>query len=315
MNNFIMYSDGFDPHKNLAMETALMNRISEGDMCLYLWQNKHTVVIGRNQNAWKECRCELLKEEGGTLARRPSGGGAVYHDLGNLNFTFAASPERYDLNWNLGVILDALASAGIRAEFTGRNDITIDGRKFSGNAFKHSKNCSLQHGTLMVNVDMERLSRYLRPSESKLKAKGVDSVRSRVCSLTEYAPDLTIASLKQLLETVFRAKVGGCDIIKSEDLDISEIYPIYSSWGWNYGETPTFDVSMENRFAWGGVELMLNLKNGRVDNAVIYTDSMDENLSDKIRDAIVGAEYGKALTEKLSFLPDLQAWLNTEMPI
>ena len=151
-----MYSGDFDPHRNLALETALMDAIQPGDMCLYLWQNQHTVVIGRNQNAWKECRCELLHEEGGTLARRPSGGGAVYHDLGNLNFTFAASPERYDLNKQLGMILDALAIAGIRAEFTGRNDITIDGRKFSGNAFKHSKNCSLQHGTLLVSADMER---------------------------------------------------------------------------------------------------------------------------------------------------------------
>ena len=125
MNNLIMYSNGFDPHMNLSLETVLTERIGPGDMCLYLWQNRHTVVIGRNQNAWKECRCELLKEEGGTLARRPSGGGAVYHDLGNLNFTFAASPERYDLNRQLNLILDALASAGIRAEFTGRNDITI----------------------------------------------------------------------------------------------------------------------------------------------------------------------------------------------
>ena len=315
MNNFIMYSDGFDPHRNLALETALTERIGPGDICLYLWQNRHTVVIGRNQNAWKECRCELLKEEGGTLARRPSGGGAVYHDLGNLNFTFAASPERYDLSWNLGVILDALASAGIRAEFTGRNDITIDGRKFSGNAFKHSKTCSVQHGTLLVNVDMQRLSRYLRPSESKLKAKGVDSVRSRVCNLTEHAPELTVEDLKKLLEAVFRAKVGECEIIRPEELDISKIYPVYSSWEWNYGETPAFDVSMEKRFPWGGVEIMLTQKNGRVEKAVVYTDSMDENLSEKLVNALEDAEYGMAIIDRLAFEPDIQAWLSEELPL
>ena len=315
MNNFIMYSDGFDPHRNLALETALTERIGPGDICLYLWQNRHTVVIGRNQNAWKECRCELLKEEGGTLARRPSGGGAVYHDLGNLNFTFAASPERYDLSWNLGVILDALASAGIRAEFTGRNDITIDGRKFSGNAFKHSKTCSVHHGTVLVNVDMQRLSRYLRPSESKLKAKGVDSVRSRVCNLTEHAPELTVEDLKKLLEAVFRAKVGECEIIRPEELDISKIYPVYSSWEWNYGETPAFDVSMEKRFPWGGVEIMLTQKNGRVEKAVVYTDSMDENLSEKLVNALEDAEYGMAIIDRLAFEPDIQAWLSEELPL
>ena len=310
-----MYSGDFDPHKNLALESALMDAIKPGDMCLYLWQNRHTVVIGRNQNAWKECRCELLQAEGGTLARRSSGGGAVYHDLGNLNFTFAASPERYDLNRQLGMILDALAIVGIRAEFTGRNDITIDGRKFSGNAFKHTQSCSMQHGTLMVNVDMERLSRYLRPSEAKLKAKGVDSVRSRVCSLTEFAPDLTIDGLKGMLETVFRATMGGCDIIRPDELDISGIYPLYSSWEWNYGETPKFDVSMEKRFPWGGVELMLTLKGGRVETATAYTDSMDENLSEKIKTALTGAEYGAGIAEKLAFIPDMAEWLIRELPI
>lgn len=315
MKNYIMYSNDFNPHRNLALESALMDAIKPGDMCLYLWQNRHTVVIGRNQNAWKECRCELLQAEGGTLARRSSGGGAVYHDLGNLNFTFAASPERYDLNRQLGIILDALASAGIRAEFTGRNDITVEGRKFSGNAFKHTKTCSMQHGTLMVSADMSRMSRYLRPSESKLKAKGVDSVRSRVCNLTEFAPSLTIDGLKELLEAVFRANMGGCEEIKPETLDISELYPLYSSWGWNYGETPQFDVSLEQRFAWGGVELMLSLKNGHVDCATVYTDSMDENLSEKLKTALEGAEYGTSIAERLAFMPDVQAWLATELPL
>lgn len=315
MSNFIMYSDGFDPHRNLAIETALMERIGPGDMCLYLWQNRHTVVIGRNQNAWKECRCELLQAEGGVLARRSSGGGAVYHDLGNLNFTFAASPERYDLNRQLGIILDALAMAGIRGEFTGRNDITVDGRKFSGNAFKHARNCSMQHGTLLVNADMEKLSRYLRPSESKLKAKGVDSVRSRVCNLSEFAPELTIDTLKELLAKVFRATVGECAVIDPNGLDISAIYPQYSSWEWNYGETPRFDVSIEKRFPWGGVELMLTLKNGRVDEVHAYTDSMDEDLAGKLKAALTGADYGAALADRLAFMPDMAKWLTEELPL
>lgn len=315
MNNFLMYSDSTDPHKNLALETALMDAIKPGDMCLYLWQNRHTVVIGRNQNAWKECRCELLREEGGFLARRSSGGGAVYHDLGNLNFTFAASPERYDLESQLRLITDALSKAGIAAEFSGRNDITVDGRKFSGNAFRHTKSCSMQHGTLLISADMEKVSRYLRPSQSKLRAKGVDSVRSRVCNLTEFAPSLTIADAKQLLADAFIARHGGADALSPDSLDISAIYPQYSSWEWNYGETPRFDVSLETRFPWGGVEIMLSLNHGMVQSVTLYTDSLDDTLPQKVKSCLEGAPYDPALSDRLAFIPDMAAWLKAELPM
>lgn len=315
MANYIMYSDGFDPHMNLALETALMERTQVGDMCLYLWQNQRTVVIGRNQNAWKECRCELLQAENGVLARRSSGGGAVFHDLGNLNFTFAASPERYDLTAQLSLITSALAGIGLHAEFSGRNDITIEGRKFSGNAFKYAKNCSMQHGTLLVCADMTMLSRYLRPSESKLKAKGIDSVRARVCNLTEFDASLTISSMKALMEDAFRAKYKDAQILDSSMLDVSGIYPQYASWDWNYGQTPAFDVSLEHRFTWGGVELMMSLSHGTVSSASVYTDAMDADLATRIQDALIGAEYGPALAHALSFNSDLENWLTTELPM
>jgi lipoate-protein ligase A len=315
MNNILMYSNGTNPHANLALETALMDAIRPGDMCLYLWQNRHTVVIGRNQNAWKECRCELLQAENGTLARRSSGGGAVYHDLGNLNFTFAASPERYDLEAQLAMIIRALARTGIAAEFTGRNDITVSGRKFSGNAFKHTKGCSMQHGTLLISADMEKLSRYLRPSESKLKAKGVSSVRSRVCNLTEFAPTLTIDDAKQLLADAFRAQYGGAELLDPSELDTSAIYPLYSSWEWNYGETPRFDVSLEKRFPWGGLEIMLTLKHASVERAAVYSDSLDTELPGKISAALEGAAYTPALCERLAFIPEVAAWLKDELPM
>ena len=314
MNNYLMYTDTVNPHWNLALETALLEAIRPGDLCLFLWQNKHTVVIGRNQNAWKECRCELLQEEGGTLARRSSGGGAVYHDLGNLNFTFAASPERYDLQGQLSLIIDALAPAGITAEFSGRNDITVAGRKFSGNAFKHTKTYSMQHGTLLIQADMDMVSRYLRPPESKLKAKGVDSVRSRVCNLTEFNPSLTIDSMKEMLDSTFRRRHGGADVLDPASLDVSGIYPLYSSWDWNYGETPSFDVRLEHRFPWGGVELLLCLRHGAVASAAVYTDSLDTEVADRIKAALEGAEYGAQLYARLNFLPEMSEWLREELP-
>ncbi len=192
-------SRSFDPYENLALEEALLNRVGEGELILYLWQNERTVVIGRNQNPWKECRTALLAEEGGCLARRLSGGGAVFHDLGNLNFTFVMPAEDYDLPRQLTVIERACRSLGIPAERSGRNDLLADGRKFSGNAFYKHNGKAYHHGTLMVDVDMEMVQRYLSPSKAKLAAKGVDSVRSRVVNLREFVPSLTIDQLSDAL--------------------------------------------------------------------------------------------------------------------
>ena len=128
-------SDQVNPYKNLAVEEYLLLHCEDKECILYLWQNQNTVVIGRNQNAWKECKVTKLEEENGHLARRLSGGGAVYHDLGNLNFTFLVNKDEYSLEKQLQVIINAMGRLGLKAEKSGRNDILIDGKKFSGNAF------------------------------------------------------------------------------------------------------------------------------------------------------------------------------------
>ena len=195
----VCVSPGTDPYENLALEQTLLERVGEGDLILYLWQNERTVVIGRNQNPWKECRTALLAEEGGRLARRLSGGGAVFHDLGNLNFTFLMAEADYDLPRQLTVLERACRSLGIPAQRSGRNDLLADGRKFSGNAFYKHNGRAYHHGTLMVDVDLEMVQRYLSPSKAKLAAKGVDSVRSRVVNLREFVPELTIEQLSDAL--------------------------------------------------------------------------------------------------------------------
>lgn len=295
MNRFLS-TNCVDPYENLALEELLFETQGEG-ATFYLWQNERTVVIGRNQNAWRECRVELLESEDGKLARRSSGGGAVFHDLGNLNFTFLLPKDQYDLVRQLGVIQKAAAKFGIETSFTGRNDLvlTATGEKFSGNAFRFSNNVALHHGTILISADFSRLGRYLAPSQMKLESKGVKSVVSRVTNLGLQNPELTVETMKQALMEAFEAEYGAYephswDLINKEKLEQKR--QTYASWEWKFGTTPSFNVSLENRFEFGCLELLLNVQNGIVASAVCYTDAMDATLAKRIEELLTGCNYG-----------------------
>ena len=295
-----------DPHYNLAVEQYLLETVQPGQCVLYLWQNRNTVVIGRNQNPWKECRTALLAEEGGHLARRLSGGGAVFHDLGNLNFTFLVPREDYDLPRQLSVIREAVRSLGIPAEISGRNDILAQGRKFSGNAFCKNGNQAYHHGTILVSADMENLSRYLSPSRAKLQAKGVDSVRSRVMNLRELNPDITIEQLKAALAEAF-SRVYGFRVsrIPEDALDPERIRALAErnrSWEWLYGRKLPFTLSCEERFPWGELQIQLQIEEGAIRRAKLYSDAMDWEFIPVLEQALTGCrleprELGARLTE------------------
>ena len=172
-----------------------MEQVKPGSIVLYLWRNAQTVVIGRNQNCWRECNVHLLEAEGGHLARRLSGGGAVYHDLGNLNFTFLVHHEDYDTERQVEVIRQALLPLGLDVVKSGRNDLLIDGKKFSGNAFYRTGDRCYHHGTLLIDTDKDVMARYLRVSPNKMKSKGVKSTKSRVINLVDKVPSLTAMDL------------------------------------------------------------------------------------------------------------------------
>lgn len=310
MSIFFIKTKSHDPWHNLALEEYLAGLIGPGDVMLYLWRNDRTVVIGRNQNALRECRCALLEAEGGRLSRRKTGGGAVYQDLGNLCFTFLASPEVYDQTKQFSVIALACRLLGIETILSGRNDIlTADGLKFSGNAFSHTAACSIHHGTLMVDVDTERMKRYLTPSEDKLKAKGIRSVQSRVVNLRALKPELTMAELEETLQEAFRRiyRCGSEDtgpppvssvILSEDDLDqarIRELSEQYASWEWRYGKSPDCEETWRTRFDWGGVEVWFSLHKLRIERIRIYSDALDPKLPGRLEKLLTGRKADPAI--------------------
>ena len=323
MKNWIITGDSFDPWHNLAVEALLFEGLKPGERVFYLWQNKNTVVIGRHQNAWQECRVKLLEDEGGRLARRSTGGGAVFHDLGNLNFTFVMPRDEYDVHRQLDVIRRGVAAFGIEAEFTGRNDLVVSatGAKFSGNAFKFSDHVGMHHGTVLVDVDMDRLGRYLVPGKDKLKAKNIDSVRSRVCNLRELCPAMTIPDLTEALKRAFVDEYGPAGELSPADLDprrLAELEEMYGSWDFRLGRAMPFDATLSHRFDWGGVTLELSLRSGAVTAAKVYSDAMDEAMIDRVAPALVGTRYENGtLAHALRKLndphtDDLAVWIEGE---
>lgn len=303
---YIFESDSFDPYLNIATEKCLFDSCPENALILYLWQNENTVVIGRNQNPWNECRCRELEADGGHLARRLSGGGAVFHDIGNLNFTFICHSENYDLARQMSVIAEACKKADIETTLSGRNDILADGRKFSGNAFYNSKGRSYHHGTLLINSDGEKIANYLTPSLKKLNAKGVSSVRSRVVNLSELSPALTVKKMKEYMsQAAAELYCLNAEAFPLPDTEkVTEYRALYSSDEWKYGSTLPFSASFDERFDWGQIELRLQVEKGIVSAVQVFTDSMDHTLADSIKTALLNSEFEKTVIQKqLSHIP------------
>ncbi|MBQ1896108.1 MAG: lipoate--protein ligase [Clostridia bacterium] len=309
-------SHSHDPYFNLSFEKYLFENVPDDEVIFYLWQNERTVVCGRNQNIYKECNLAALDKLGGKVARRLSGGGAVFHDLGNLNFSFIARDALYDVDRQMEIIRDALSRMGFNVERSGRNDLTIDGRKFSGNAFHRANGSNCHHGTIMIDVDPDIIKEVLTVDPGKLESKGVSSVISRVANLKDFKEDITIDELKKNLFAAclreydcknFSSEItiesnmvissnGRLDWFSDGSMltmlqSLSENRTFFADDKWIYGRNPAFTNITEHRFDWGSVEICLNVEGDEIKDCKIFSDSLVPEFILAAEDSLHGTKY------------------------
>ena len=221
-----------EPYRNLAIEQELMKSVKCGTAILYLWQNDNTIVVGRNQDVYSECRVDAFLEEGGYIARRHSGGGAVYHDTGNLNFSILCNATEEKFCGYQKILKDVLSEFGVKSEYNGKNDILVDGKKCSGNATYADGDRVCQHGTLLISTDIERMVSFLTPEKSKLVRNHVSSIASRVINLREFSGSINVESMKKMFIRITEASKLEYTPDKNR---IDELTNFYKSQKWVYG--------------------------------------------------------------------------------
>jgi lipoate-protein ligase A len=306
----VLLSETYDPWFNLATEDWIFREMDPKSDTLFLWRNDNTVVIGRYQNPWEECNLKAMERDNVKLARRQSGGGAVYHDLGNTNFTFLSGRKDYDKEANSKIIINALRRFGIHAETSGRNDILVEGKKISGSAYKLTSDRAFHHGTLLISAALTKIADYLTPEKKKLLSKGISSVQSRVANLSEFVPDINHEVLcDAIIESFFEAKGTRCDIeiLDHETLKriphLSSYFQQLSAWEWRFGKTPEFTYRLKERFEWGSIDLHIDTKGGIIREVSIFSDCLKPDMVEKLIDTLPGVRYDSVeIAESISSL-------------
>ena len=301
-------SHSTDPYFNLALEEYLFEELGRSRPCFMLWQNDNTIVVGKYQNTAEEIDQAYVDAHGIRVARRLSGGGAVYHDKGNLNFTFIV--DRADapgLNFKVFVepVIRALARFGVHAEFTGRNDLTIDGMKFSGNAQYARRGRLLHHGCIMLDSNLTSVADALRVKEAKFASKAVKSVRSRVTTINAHAPaPISMEDFKGALKECAMAS-GALEPYTLTEEDLAAVRKLrnekYATWAWNYGCSPAYDMRREMKFPAGLVTAHLSAEGGKIKAVRFYGDFFGGELGE-LEGAMVGLPLDGHLTEALEAL-------------
>eukprot|EP01117_Protostelium_nocturnum_P012045 TRINITY_DN4408_c0_g1_i8.p2 TRINITY_DN4408_c0_g1~~TRINITY_DN4408_c0_g1_i8.p2 ORF type:complete len:370 (+),score=73.72 TRINITY_DN4408_c0_g1_i8:54-1163(+) len=296
----VLISHTTDPYINLATEDWIF---SEGDFnkqTLFLWRNEPTVVIGRNQNPWKECDVHQLERDNVHLVRRSSGGGAVYHDLGNSCFSFFSHSKRYNKKNNAQIICNGIKHFGVEAKPNERNDILVNQHKISGSAYRLSGEKCLHHGTLLISTHLHNLERYLYVAKQFMQSKGVSSIRSKVENLKYYQPNINHDNLsKAITESFLEFYNDDCQVETLEEESLLKIPALalnvekLKSWNWKFGETPSFDHRLENQFDWGKIVLHVFTKDGIVQNVTMSGEGLLKEVFVEVSKAMEGTTYDK----------------------
>lgn len=298
-----------DPRVNLAIEEyVLKNMDIEKDDYLLFYINQPSIIIGKNQNTIEEINTDYVEENGIIVVRRLSGGGAVYHDLNNLNFSFLTKDDGNSFNNYKKFtqpVVDALANLGVNSELSGRNDILAEGKKVSGNAQYSTRGRMFSHGTLMFNLDIDAVVNSLKVKQDKIESKGIKSVRSRVANIIDFLPEkITVEQFRlEILKSIF----GGEENIQFYELteeDWANIHEIsknrYQQWDWNYGKSPRFNIQKTHRFPSGGIDIRLEVSKGIIEEITIFGDFFGVGDVEEIEQLLVGTKYDRtAINEKL----------------
>ncbi|MCK1992912.1 lipoate--protein ligase [Peribacillus muralis] len=290
-----------DPRINLAIEEYALKHLNIDETYLLFYINRPSIIIGRNQNTIEEINADYVDGEGITVVRRLSGGGAVYHDLGNLNFSFITKDDGesfHNFKKFTQPVVETLEKLGIHAELSGRNDILAEGKKISGNAMFSTKGRMFSHGTLLFQSEMDHIVSALKVKKDKIESKGIKSIRSRVANIADFLKEpMTVEEFRSfLLQNIFKDSGGVTEYVLTEE-DWAQIHKIseerYQSWEWNYGKSPKFNLQNSHRFPVGSVDIRLEVNKGIIENCKIYGDFFGVGEIADIERKLTGIRYDK----------------------
>lgn len=295
-----------DPQINLAIEEYALKNLDINETYLLFYINRPSIIIGKNQNTIEEINTEYVEKNGITVVRRLSGGGAVYHDLGNLNFSFITKDDGnsfHNFKKFTEPVINALKKLGVNAELSGRNDILVEGRKISGNAQFSTRGRMFSHGTLMLNSEIDNVVSSLKVRKEKIESKGIKSIRSRVANISEFLSEkITIEEFRQLLlKNIFEGDEEIPEYVLTEE-DWEKINQLskerYQTWDWNYGKSPNFNLQHSHRFPIGSIDIRLEVTKGIVENCKIYGDFFGVGDVQDIENRLKHVKYEMSELEK-----------------